>query len=189
MPAAAIDVTNLIAGPGHLFHGAFGAAEPAGSAINAAYSGSAFTDVGATQDGLSLNVEREFFELEVDQVVDIPGRRLTKRDLQLVTNLAEPTLDNLSLVLNGGTVTASSGYEEYEPTDDTAATQPTYKAVLFEGFAPNGMRRWVIARKVLSVESVESSYKKDGQVLFPVTFSCHYVSGSIRPFRIIDQTA
>lgn len=185
----AVDVTNLIAGPGTLYSGDFGATEPANSAINAVYSGSAFTDVGGTQDGLTLNIEREFFELEVDQVIDIPGRRLTKRDLQMSTNLAEPTLDNLKLALNGGTVTASAAWEEYTPADDTAATQPTYKALLFEGWAPQGFRRWVFARKVLSVESVEAPYKKDGQTLFPVTFSCHYVSPSIKPFRLVDQTS
>lgn len=185
----AIDITNLLAGPGKLLTGTFGATEPADSAINAAYSASAFTDVGATQDGVTLNAEREFFELEVDQTVDVPGRRLTKRDLKIATNLAEPTLTNLQLVLNGGTVTASASYSTYDPDDTTAATQPTYKALMFEGFAPRGFRRWVFARKVLSVESVESSYKKDGQTLFPVTFACHYVTPSIKPFRLVDQTA
>jgi hypothetical protein len=185
----AVDVTNLIAGPGTLYTGAFGATEPADSAVNTSPPGSAWTDVGATQDGLTLNIVQEFFELEVDQIVDIPGRRLTKRDLQLQTNMAEPTLANLALALNGGTVAASSGYSTYEPSDDTSATQPTYKALLFDGFAPDGLRRRVVARKALSVEGVETSYQKDEQTLFPVTFSCHYVSPSIKPFRVIDQTA
>lgn len=185
----AIDTTNLTAGPGTLWTAAFGATEPADSTINAAYSGSAFTDVGATQDGVTLNVEREFFELEVDQVIDVPGRRLTKRDLQIVTNLAEPTLANLAIALNGGTVTASASYSTYDPADDNAATQPTYRAVMFEGWAPRGFRRRVIARKCLSIEQVGTAYKKDGQTLFPTSFACHYVSPSIKPFRVIDQTA
>lgn len=185
----AIDTTNLIAGPGTLWTGAFGASEPTDASINAAYSGSAFTDVGATQDGVTLNQEREFFELEVDQTIDTPGRRQTKRDLKITTNMAEPTLANLAIAMNGGTVTASGSYSTYDPDDTTAATQPTYKAILFEGWAPRGFRRRVIARKALSVENIESPYKKDGQTLWPVTFACHYVSPSIKPFRIIDQTA
>lgn len=179
---------NLIAGPGTLFTGDFGATEPASSTVNAAYSGSAFTDVGGTQDGVTITIDLEYFELEVDQTPDIPGRRLTKRDMQVATNLAEPTLANLKLVLNGGTITASAAYSEYEPSDDTAATQPTYKALMFEGWAPQGFRRRVFGRKVLSVESVETPYKKDGQTLFPVTFSCHYVGGGIKPFKWTDQT-
>lgn len=185
----AVDTTNLIAGPGTLFTALFGATEPADSTINDAYSASAFTDVGATQDGVTFDIQREFFELEVDQVVDIPGRRLTKRDFQISTNMAEPTLTNLGVALNGGTVTASASYSTYDPADDTAATQPTYRAVMFEGWAPRGFRRRVIARKCLSIEAVGVPYKKDGQTLFPSTFGCHYVSPSIKPFRIIDQTA
>jgi hypothetical protein len=184
----ALQVINLIAGPGTLYTGDFGATEPASSTINAAYSGSAFTDVGGTQDGVTINIEREFFKLEVDQTPDVPGRRLTSRDMQISTNIAEPTLDNLKLVLNGGTVTASAAYSEYEPADDTAATQPTYKALMFEGWAPQGFRRRVFGRKVLSIESVEVPYKKDGQTLFPVTFGCHYVSNAIKPFKWTDQT-
>ncbi len=187
-----VTATNLIAGPGTLYTGAFGATEPADSAVNTTPSASTWTDVGGTQDGVSLNAEREFFELEVDQIVDVPGRRLTKRDLQVVTNLAEPTLDNLVIVLNGGTKTASAAYATYDPDDTVAATQGTYRALLFDGYAPQSvagatMRRRVVVRKVLSIENVESAYKKDEMTLFPVTFAAHYVSSSIKPFRIIDQ--
>ncbi len=181
-------VTRLTAGPGILFTGAFGATEPASSAVNATYAGSAFTDVGGTQDGVNITVNQEFFKLTVDQLVDVPGRRMTERDVQVSTNMAEPTLTNLELALNGGTVTASASYEEYEPDDDIAATQPTYKALLLEGYS-GAYRRWLIVRKVLSIENVGTSYKKDGMTLYPVTFGAHYVSSAIKPFKLIDQTA
>lgn len=183
----AVDVTNLIAGPGTLYTGAFGATEPADSAVNTTPPSSTWTDVGGTQDGVTLNVIQEFFELEVDQIVDVPGRRLTKRDLQVQTNMAEPTLANLALALNGGTVTASAAYTTYDPSDDTSATQPTYKALIFDGYAPDGFRRRVVVRKALSIEGVETSYQKDEQTLFPITFAAHFVSTSIKPFRVIDQ--
>lgn len=187
-----VTATNLIQGPGELYTGSFGATEPADSAVNASPSASVWTDVGATKDGVTLNVSLEYAELEVDQIVDTPERRLTKRDFQVATNLAEPTLENLALVLNGGTVTSSAAYKTYDPADDNAATQPTYKALLFRGYAPRTaasatMRRNVIARKVLSVEAVEAPYKKDDQTVFPVTFAAHWVSSSIKPFRVIDQ--
>jgi hypothetical protein len=188
----AVTVTNLIQGPGTLYTGAFGATEPADSAVNAAPSSSTWTDVGATQDGVTLNVNVEYAELEVDQIIDTPERRITKRDVQLATNMAEPTLANLALVLNGGTVTASAAYATYDPADDVSSTQPTYKALLFRGWAPRTsasaiMYRNVVVRKVLSIEGIETAYKKDDQTLFPVTFASHWVSSSIKPFRIIDQ--
>lgn len=188
----AVTATNLIQGPGTLYTGAFGATEPADSAVNAAPSASTWTDLGATKDGVTITADLEYAELEVDQIVDVPERRIVKRDLQVATNLAEGTLENLATVLNGGTVTASAAYKTFDPADDTSATQPSYKALIMDGYAPRTaasavMRRRVVVRKVLSVESVEVPYKKDDQTLFPVTFSAHWVSSSIKPFRVVDQ--
>lgn len=189
----AVTALNLLAGPGVLYSGTFGATEPADSAVNTTPSASTWGDVGGTQDGVQVNINQEYFELDVDQIVDVPGRRLSKRDVRVVTNLAEPTLANLSLVLNGGTVTASAAFSTYDPLNDNAATQPTYKALLFDGWAPGasagGFNRRVVVRKVLSIEGTEPVYKKDDQTVFKSTFAAHYVSSSIRPFRIVDQTA
>lgn len=187
-----VTATNLIAGPGTLYTGLFGATEPADASVNTTPSASTWTDAGGTNDGVTLTFDREFFELEVDQLVDVPGRRLTKRDTQVATNLAEPTLANLAIALNGGTVAASAAFSTYEPDDTVAATQPTYRALLFDGYAPQSaagvtMRRRVVVRKVLSIESIESAYKKDEMTLYPVTFAAHYVSASVKPFRVIDQ--
>jgi hypothetical protein len=188
----AVTTTNLIAGPGTLYTASFGATEPTDATVNTAPSASTWIDSGGTQDGVELTIDREFMEMEVDQIVDIAGRRLTKRDFQIKTNLAEPTLVNLKLANNGGTITASAAFQTYDPDDTVAATQPTYSAILFDGYAPQSvaaatMRRRVVVRKVLSIESIESSYKKDEMTLYPVTFGAHYVSASIKPFRIIDQ--
>lgn len=188
----AVTVTNIIAGPGVLYTGAFGATEPTDAQINTTPVASTWTDAGGTQDGVQITIDRDFLEMDVDQLVDMPGRRLTKRDTQVKTNLAEPTMANLLLDMNGGTVTASAAYQTYDPDDTVAATQPGYKALLFDGYAPQTsaaatMRRRFVVRKVLSIESIESSYKKDEMTLLPVTFAAHYVSSSIKPFRIIDQ--
>lgn len=184
-----VDVTKLIAGPAQMWTATFGTAEPADSTVNVAVSASGWTDAGGTQDGVSVNVNREFMELEVDQIVDVPGRRITKRDVQVVTNMAEPTLENFKLSMNGGTIAASSGYSTYEPDDSNSATQPSYTAVLLDGWAPQNFKRRVVVRKCLSIETIESAYKKDEQFLYPVTWAAHYVSTSLKPFRLIDQTA
>lgn len=185
----AVSATNLIMGPGTLYSGDFSAAEPADSAINTTPAASAWSDVGGTMDGAELTIEQDYEELEVDQIVDIPGRRLTKRDMSIKTNMAEPTLENLALGMNAGTVTTGSGFKSLEPISDTSATQPTYYAMILDGFAPQQLRRRIIMRKVLSTDNVEFAYKKDEQTVFAVTFSVHYVSSSIKPFKIVDEAA
>lgn len=197
------NVVNLVQGPATVYIGTFDgttAREPANALVNTTPATSAWTDLGGTTDGVSLSINQEYKELEVDQVVDIPGRRLVKRDMSAKTNLAEPTLQNLLYSLNdvnGGSLGASgagfAGY--YEPAFTDSATQPTYRALLLWGWAPGGSgaggttskRRMVHLRKVLSSDNVEFAYKKEDQTVFSVTWSVHYVSTSVAPFKIVDE--
>ncbi|NUU26111.1 MAG: hypothetical protein HOV68_32115 [Streptomycetaceae bacterium] len=184
-----VTATNLLQGPAELYAGAFGAAEPAESAVNDTPAASAWTDLGGTSGGARLTVALTYSELTVDQLVDSPGRRLTKRDVNVATNLAEPTLENLDRALNGGTAASGSGWKSWEPTNDSSATQPNYFAALLHGWAPGtAERRMVVVRKALNVANVEMAYQKDGQTLIPVDFAGHYVSNSVKSFKVIDGT-
>jgi len=190
-PSATVTATAVLAGPGQIFTGAFGAAEPADTAVNSAPAASAWTDCGSTNDGLMVTVNMDFFELEVDQVPDVVGRRLTKRDAQVSTNLAEGTLANLALTLNDSTSATGAGFASLTPAFGQSAMFPTSKAVIVDGWAPTtttAKTRRFIARKVMSISNVETAYKKDGQYLLPVTFGAMYVDASTAPFKWIDAT-
>ena len=184
-----VTASNFLAGPGELFIAAFGATEPADSDVSETFAASGWTSLGGTQDGVTFAHEREFFELECDQIVEVPESRETKRVTTVKTNLAEVTLDNLRYTLNGGTVAASASYSTYEPDDSGASSAPTYWALCFVGKSPGGLNRRIFVRKTLSVESVESAYKKGEQTLYPVTWKCHYVSPNIKPWRYVDETS
>lgn len=184
-----VTATNLVQGPATLYSAAFGATEPLDTVVNATPAASTWTDLGGTQDGVKLTIDQSYAELDVDQIVDRVGSRLTKRNFMVETSLAEPTLANLSLALNGGTAASGVGYSSFEPAFASAATQPTYKALLFDGWAPGGaFTRRVIVRKALSTDAIEIGYTKDKQTLFGVKFAGHYVSASTAPIHIVDQT-
>lgn len=187
-----VTATNLTMGPGTLYTAPFGTAEPADTAVATAPD-VAWVDVGGTKDGVELTVAQEYTELEVDQIVDMVGRRLTKREFMLKTNLAEPTLANLAVAMNGGTTaaggTGATAFSSIEPAYATSATQPTYKALIFDGYAPNSKQRRVVVRRALSTDDVEFAYSKEDQTVFSVTFSAHWVSTSIAPFKLVDSTA
>ena len=185
----AVTTTNLIMGPATLYVGAFSAVEPADTAVNTTPAASAWTDMGGTDGGVKLSIDQKYTELSVDQIVDRVGSRLTAREIMVATNLAEPTLANLSTALNGSTQATGAGFANLEPLYASSATQPTYIALLFDGYAPNGFRRRVIVRKTLSTAKVETEYTKDKQTFFPVEFTAHYVTSSIAPFKVIDQTS
>jgi hypothetical protein len=172
-----------------MYTGLFGAAEPADTAINSTPQASAWTDAGGTADGVKLVVDQTYTALEVDQIVDRAGSRLTKRDMSVETVMAEPTLENLSMLMNGGTAASGAGFKSYEPASASSATQPNYSAVLFDGWAVSSYRRRVIVRKTLNVESLELAYTKDKQVGLKAKFAAHYVSSAILPLHIADGTS
>jgi hypothetical protein len=189
-----VTVTNLVLGPATLYTGLFGALEPADNVVNTTPPVSSWTDIGGTMAGLTISVDQTYTELQVDQLVDSVGRRLTKREFVVATQLAEATLTNLSTVLNGstassGTVTGGGTFSTLEPLFATSATQPTYIALLVDGFSPNSLRRRSIVRKVLSTAKVDQALAKDKQTVYPVTFNGHYVSSSIAPIHVVDQTS
>lgn len=174
--------SNLIQGPATLYIGAFGAAEPATIAAAPAV---AWTDVGGTKDGIELSINDEYAVLDVDQIIYEIQRRRTKRVVTLKTTLAEATLANLALAIaNTAPVT-----NVLTADDGLAAFNPAYNALLLDGIAPGGFRRRVILRKVLPTDSVGMAYKKDSQTLVPVTWTLHWVSTSIAPFKIEDATS
>lgn len=185
----AVTVTNLIMGPADLYIGSFGATEPLDTVVNSTPAASAWTDLGGTQDGVKMVIDQTYTPLEVDQVVDEVGGRLTKRLFTIETNLAEATLENLKYLLNDGTAASGAGFKSFEPIYASSATQPTYRAVIIDGYAPQQFRRRFIVRRCLSNDKVESTYKKDGQTLFPVKWQGFYVSQAIAPFKTIDATA
>lgn len=179
-----VTTTNLIQGPATLWLATFGTAEPA--TISTAF-GAGWADVGGTNDGVSVAVEMEFSELAVDQLVDVPGQRMTKRVSKIKTNLAEATLANLAIALNELAATVAAN--KFTPSFGSNVFVPNYAAVALEGIAPGGFKRRVFVRKALQIGNVEASYKKDGQTLFPVEFAGHWVSPSIAPFSWEDAVA
>lgn len=191
-----VQTTNLIQGVGELYVGAFGATEPAASAIATAPASAAWTDVGATLDGVRLTHTPTYTELAVDQLVDSPGRRLTKREFTVRTSLAEATLDNLNYAMNNLTTeTTGSGYTEREATlDPGPEDDPTYVALLFDGFAPGfasgtHYRRRCVVRKCLNTAPSELGAMKESQTKVEVEFTAHYVSAAIPPWKITDANA
>lgn len=174
--------TNLIQGPATLCTGAFGATEPATIAMTPT---TGWADVGGTKEGAELIVADEYAVLDVDQIIYEIARRRTKRVVSVKTSLAEATLANLALAIANAAPVANV----LTADDGLAAFAPDYGALIVDGIAPAGFRRRIIIRKTLPTDSVGMAYKKDGMTLLPVTWTLHWVSASIPPFKIEDATS
>lgn len=187
-PSATVTRTNILQGPGAFYSGAVGAVEPTDAAVNTTPQASAWTDAGATDGGLSITVNQDFSEITVDQVADVVGRRLIGRNVTVATNLAEGTLENLALSVNDTTSASGAGYKSISLIPGQAAMVPTERAAMVDGWAPGAnKRRRFIARRVVSIEAVETAYQKDGKFMIPVTFAAHYVDATTSPVKWVDE--
>ena len=74
-----VTATNLLGGAGELYHGAFGAVEPVDTAVGADLAPEVWTDFGGTDGGVNHNVDRNFYDLRADQIMDPAGTRQTSR--------------------------------------------------------------------------------------------------------------
>jgi hypothetical protein len=194
----AIQPLNVCMGPASVYWAPFGATEPAYSAITTPPSSAVWTDVGGTADGSSilLEIEMSFTDIGCEQLIDPIGARLSKRVIQVTASLEEATLTNMQLAMNQlVTITPGSGYSVLDPTVSQLATQPQYSAIIIDGWAPTTgtteteCKRRMIIRKCLSSSKVDLEYEKTKAVLFNTTWTGYYVSSSVAPFEIIDQTS
>jgi hypothetical protein len=185
-------------GPATLYWGAFGSTEPLDSAVTSPPNSAVWTDVGSIADGTSvlLEVGLSYTDIGVDQLVDMVGSRLTKRSIQVTASLTETTLANWNLAMNQLTTsTAYSGYSTLDPVTATSASQPTYTALIIDGWAPTtgtsetSCRRRIIVRKCISASKLDQEFEKSKPATFSTTWTAYYVSSGIAPFHICDQTS
>jgi hypothetical protein len=135
-----------------------------------------FRDVGLTQEGVEVQYQPDFGEVEVDQILDAAKLFKQKMTVSIATTFAEATLDNLLVVW-----AQSASTRWTDSVGDLAALvpgelgqAPAEQAIMFVGNAPGTQvtykQRVYLAARALSVESSTHSYKRNEATVFPVTF-------------------
>lgn len=195
----AINAANLVLGPATLYVAPFGTAEPLDSALTpngvSTTPGGSWVDVGGTDGGVTAEVDNTYTDLNVDQVLMGVGARLTGVSIKVTAKLSEMTLNNINQVLNSiSSISQGTGYASMDVPVGSAATQPSYAALLIDGWAPMlgtgaPARRRLIVRKVLSQTKVTMAFDKKTQQALDCSWSAYFVSGSIAPMHIADQQA
>ncbi|MGW3196349.1 phage tail tube protein [Streptomyces sp. NPDC001118] len=195
----AVNAANLVLGPARLYVAPFGSTEPADSAVTpngpTNPPSAPWTDVGGTDGGVTFEVDNTYQDLQVDQLTMNVGARLTAMKMTVSAKLSEMTLTNLQTALNSiGTTGSGSGYSTLDIPVGSSSTQPTYAALIIDGWAPTlstgaaALRR-VIVRKVLSQVKATLAYDKKTQQMLDCSFTAYYVSNSVNPVHVVDQVA
>lgn len=135
-----------------------------------------YKDVGLTQEGIEVQYQPDFGEVEVDQILDAAKLFRQRMTVSVATTFAEATLENLLTVWAQGSGTKFTGTagEEARLSGGTLGEAPLEKSLLFVGNAPNTQtsyrQRVYVTTRALSVESSTHSMKRNEATVFPVTF-------------------
>jgi hypothetical protein len=165
---------------------------------NDAGSGFDFRNVGYTMNGLELQFQPDFGEVQVDQFLDVA--RLYKQGMQvnLNTTFAEGTLTNLLFALAGkggvdGDLTTVSGNPTLNLSAGDIGECPVERGLVAVGpgtgdcAAGSSIERVYIAYRALSIESVTASAKRDEATMFEVSFRL-LPNNSASYGKIVDRT-
>ena len=158
-----------------------------------------YTNVGYTMNGLELQFQPDFGEVQVDQILDVA--KLYKQGMQvsLATAFAEATLENLLLSLaykdsklSGNKATSAGRVLDLSAGD--IGECPVERGLVAVGPGTGDcvnsttVERVYTAYRALSIENVTVSAKRDEASMFAVNFRLlpEDVSGSYG--KIVDRT-
>ena len=165
-----------------------------------------FRNVGFTTNGLELQFQPDFGEVQVDQLLDVA--KLYKQGMQvnLRTAFAESTLKNLLVAIAGLESDLKTGTSSAPGIPGAGATTttlnlssgklgecPVERGLVAVGpgtgdcTAANGKERIYVAFRALSMDTVTVSAKRDSASTFEVSFRL-LPNGTGSYGRIVDRT-
>jgi hypothetical protein len=159
----------------------------------------AYTNVGYTSNGLELDFQPNFGEVQVDQVLDVA--KLYKQGMQvnLVTAFAEATLENLLISLAYGSdkltgVKTTSTGRTLDLSAGDIGECPVERGIIAVGpgtgdcAASDAIERIYAAYRALSIQNVKVSAKRDAATVFEVTFRLLPDDTDASYGKLIDRT-
>ena len=158
-----------------------------------------YTNIGYTMNGLELQFQPDFGEVQVDQVLDVA--KLYKQGMQvnLATAFAEATLENLLLALAyndnqlSGNASTSAG-KVLNLSAGEIGECPVERGIVAVGpgtgdcEASDTVERVYTAYRALSIENVTVSAKRDEPSMFEVSFRLLPEDTSGSYGKIVDRT-
>jgi hypothetical protein len=210
------DAANIIVGAAAIFVADINADIPAPEAdvsyketLSTTANAVIWRNVGYTTNGLELAFAPEFGEVQVDQILDVAKMFKSGMTVTLNTSFAEATLENLAFAIagndpeTGGNLyqkdvaaadgTWGTGSDVLTLTAGELGDCPVEKTLVAVGTgggeceAGTGNERVYTAYRVLSIESVTASQKRDEASVFDVSFRLLPESNG-RYGQIVDRT-
>ena len=170
-PARYVHVDTVV------IHGVAYAIEPGDATAVGLSLSSPFTEVGYTEDGVTMEYAAEQADIVVHEETFPIGSALTAESLSVTCNMAEASLANLNnamagAVLSGSKITLGAGVNKT-------------MNLKIEGMNPAGFLRAIHIPLAVAGGTVGMSYKKGEKTIVPVTFKA--LKGDEPACTIVDN--
>lgn len=158
-----------------------------------------FTNVGYTMNGLELQFQPDFGEVQVDQLLDVAKLYKQGMTVNLVTAFAEATLENLLLAIAANSADlagskATSAGQALTLYSGSLGECPVERGIVAVGPGTGDcedsatVERVYAAYRALSIENVTVSAKRDEPSMFEVTFRLLPDDSDASYGKIVDRT-
>lgn len=148
-------VVGFPLGTGNLVIAAYDAAEGAG------------VDVGFTEGGADLKIDRKYLEIELDNALGVVNVFKIAEKVTLKVGLPEATLANIALAMGMPAASVSNGVFSFGG-DNTVE----FKTVYLNTKAPNGGARKIRFNKCVAISGGSQKYVKNNITVVDVEFVC-----------------
>mgnify|MGYP001033237746 FL=1 len=206
MPSTNGTISEVIVGTGVLYVAAIGndgnasgdyVAFPTDDGANAwADPASSWLDVGYSEDGWTLEMDKTFEDIMVAEEIDPIATFKTAQEVRLTGELAQASQANIQVALGGGTITTGDGSNGYVSGYNAILPPSTddfdEKSLLLIVDGPAGADRHVEIPRAINVGAFSMAHQKAPQkVVIGIEFKVlkpKSVSQYTDLFRIIDNT-
>jgi len=158
-----------------------------------------YTNVGYTMNGLELQFQPDFGEVQVDQILDVAKLYKQGMKVNLATAFAEATLENLllSLAYSDSKLTGTKSTSAGQALDLSAGDIgecPVERGIVAVGPGTGDcadsayVERVYSAYRALSIENVTVSAKRDSASMFEVSFRLLPEDTTGSYGKIVDRT-
>lgn len=179
-----MDPNQVKSGPGKLYFGAVGAAEPTHTVVDGKFTdvwGVAWTQVGYTDEGHTFTYAPNFEDVEVAEEMLAIRTVQTGLEMTLEFAAAELLADNIQKALNGGTITTTgSAGTQLVKFSPPAFGVSTRVAIGWE--SDEADERWVYRKCIQTGEVALARKKAPEKVVLPMSFRLEVVGGGVLPF-------
>jgi len=206
MPNTNGSISEVVIGTGVLYTAAISnqgdasgdyIAFPTDSSGSWADPASDWVDVGYSEDGWTLEMDKTFEDIMVAEEIDPIKTIKTAQEVRLTGELAQASLANIALAVGGGTTTVGDGNNGYQ-TGYTALIPPSTdsfneKSLLLIVDGPSGDDRHVEIPRAINVGAFSMAHQKAPQkVVIAVEFKVLKPKANAQftdLFRVVDNTA